>query len=115
MEDFKTKIEETTEVLVDGAKKTVRFDDKNWFNNLPLVFLIAAIGVLHVANNHLAEQKVREINEIEQEIKKMRWTYMTAKSELMYKSKQSEVVEMVEHLGLEELTSPAFKIEEIEE
>ena len=35
---------------------------------------------------------------------------MTAKSELMYKSKQSEVAKMVEEMGLKELTAPPYKI-----
>lgn len=91
-------------------KNILRFDEKNWFNNLPLVLFIAALGVLHVANNHTAENKIRRINKLEQNIKELRWTYMTSKSELMYKSKQSEVSKMVEDMGLKELTKPPYKI-----
>ena len=96
--------------LEDRLKNILRFDEKNWFNNLPLVLFIAMLGVLHVANNHTAENKIRQMNKLEQDIKELRWTYMTEKSELMYKSKQSEVAKMVEGMGLKELTAPPYKI-----
>jgi hypothetical protein len=35
---------------------------------------------------------------------------MTSKSELMFKSKQSEVAKMVEATGLKELSKPPYKI-----
>lgn len=107
---------ETKTTLLERIKQLVRFDDKNLLNNLPYLLLIAVLGVLHVANNHLVENKVREINSLEKEIKEYRWMYMTTKSELMFKSKQSEVAEAVEEMGLKELKKPPFKIEmEIEE
>lgn len=91
-------------------RNLLQFDEKNWFNNLPLVLFVAALGVLHVANNHTAENKIRQINAIEQDIKELRWMYMTSKSELMYRSKQSEVAKMVEPMELRELTKPPYKI-----
>lgn len=97
--------------IIEGLKKMVVFDDKNWFNNLPLVLFVALLGILHVANNHTAENKIRQMSELEQEIKELRWLYMTSKSELMYRSKQSEVSKMVEKMGLKELTRPPYKIE----
>jgi hypothetical protein len=88
--------------LEDRFRNFLRFDEKNWFNNMPLV--------LFVANNHTAENKIRRINSIEKDIRELRWTYMTSKSELMYKSKQSEVAKMVEAMDLKELTKPPYKI-----
>ncbi|MFT4969049.1 MAG: hypothetical protein ACI9O4_000794 [Chitinophagales bacterium] len=96
--------------LEDRFRNFLRFDEKNWFNNMPLVLFVAALGVLHVANNHTAENKIRRINSIEKDIRELRWTYMTSKSELMYKSKQSEVAKMVEAMDLKELTKPPYKI-----
>jgi hypothetical protein len=98
-------------LLIENVKSATRFDDKNLMNNLPLLFFVAALGIMHVANNHYLENKVRRINKLEAEIKELRWNYMTAKSNLMLKSKQSEVAEMVEHIGLKELTAPPFIIE----
>lgn len=102
---------ETEISFLDKIKKAVKFDEKNLLNNLPLVFLIAVLGIVHVANNHRIEKKVREINKLEKELKELRWMYMTTKSDLMFKSKQSEVASMVEDLGLEESVKAPFKIE----
>lgn len=101
--------------FMDKLKKAVKFDEKNLLNNLPLVFLIAVLGIMHVANNHRIEKKVREINSLEKELKELRWMYMTTKSDLMFKSKQSEVASMVEDLGLEESVKAPYKIEVVEE
>lgn len=106
VEESNNKIQQAKAAL----KERVKFDDKNWFNNLPLVLFIALLGVLHVANNHTAESKIRRINATEKEIKELRWLYMTSKSELMYKSKQSEVAKMVKETGLKELIQPPYKI-----
>lgn len=95
----------------DRIKQLVRFDDKNWLNNLPLVLFIALLGIFHVANNHTAENKIRRMSNLEQDIKELRWLYMTSKSELMFRSKQSEVATMVEEMGIKELTKPPYKIE----
>lgn len=95
----------------ERIKRRLQFDDKDWLNNLPLVFLVAALGIMHVANNHRVEKKVREINKLEKELKALRWFYMTTKSDLMYKSKQSEVAKMVEEMGLEESVKAPYKIE----
>lgn len=97
--------------FLDKVKEAVKFDEKNLLNNLPLILLIAFLGLLHVANNHRIEKKVREINKLEHELQELRWMYMTSKSELMFKSKQSEVANMVQKLGLEESVKAPYKIE----
>lgn len=102
---------ETEISFLDKVKKAVKFDEKNLLNNLPLVFLIAVLGILHVANNHRIEKKVRQINQLERELKELRWMYMTTKSDLMFKSKQSEVAKMVKELDLEESIKAPYKIE----
>mgnify|MGYP000150308000 CR=1 FL=1 len=114
MQDQNENIEPEDSFL-DRIKKAVKFDEKNLLNNLPLVFLIAVFGILHVANNHRIEKKIREINSLEKELKQLRWMYMTSKSELMFKSKQSEVAKMVEELGLEESVKAPYKIEVVED
>ena len=107
--------ENITPSFIEKVKNGVRFDEKNLLNNLPFVLLIAVLGILHVANNHRIEKKIREINQLEKDLQELRWMYMTTKSELMFKSKQSEVAVMVVELGLEESVKAPYKIEVIEE
>jgi hypothetical protein len=79
--------------------------------NLPFVFFLVFMGVLHIANNHLAENYARRITKTEKEVKQLRWQYMTTTSSLMQKSKQSEVARLVSPQGLKELRIPPYKIE----
>ena len=98
-----------------GIKKN-KLDDKEMFaydkisTNLPFLFFLALIAMLYIANSHYAEKNIRELNKISQEIKELRWEYMTEKSDLMCQSKQSEVSKKVEELGLKELVTPPQKI-----
>jgi hypothetical protein len=110
-ENIKNKLKSNAEVLAEQTRQATKFDDKNLLNNIPLLLFIAFLGVVYVANNHYLENKARKINNLESEIKELRWNYMTTKSNLMLKSKQSEVAEMVKELGLKELTVPPYKIE----
>ncbi|MCW5909333.1 MAG: hypothetical protein KIS94_15815 [Chitinophagales bacterium] len=79
--------------------------------NLPLLLFLAALAVLHIANNHLAESYARRIALTENEVKQLRWQYMTTAAALMKKSKQSEVAKLVGTQGLKELRVPPYKIE----
>lgn len=56
-------------------------------------------------------KKIRRINKLGKEIKELKWEYINVKSELMFRSKMSEVSKSVEPLGLKQLSSPPQKIE----
>lgn len=79
-------------------------------NNLRYIFFLAFIAVIYIANARYAERSMRQLNTIQSELKELRWQYMTSKSKLMIRSKQSEVAKMVKPLGLEELNEPPKKI-----
>ncbi len=79
--------------------------------NLPFVLFLVLLAILHIANNHLAENYARRIANTEKEVKQLRWQYMTTASSLMQKSKQSEVARLVGTQGLKELRIPPYKIE----
>lgn len=79
-------------------------------SNMPFILFLAAIGVIYIANAHLAEKSIRETNEIERKMKQLQWEYTITKSDLEYASKQSEVAKSVEATGLKKLTSPPQKI-----
>jgi hypothetical protein len=68
--------------------------------NLPYVLFLGFLGTVYIANVHYAENKMREIKQLQSEISELRWRYMAAKADLMYNSKQSEVLKRVEDLGL---------------
>ncbi len=87
------------------------FDERTLIaNNLRYIFFLAFIAILYIANARYAERNMRQINAIQGELKELRWQYMTSKSKLMIRSKQSEVAKLVKPLGLEELNEPPKKI-----
>ncbi|MGX5820489.1 FtsL-like putative cell division protein [Chitinophaga lutea] len=79
--------------------------------NLPFILFLAVVALVYIANAHLAEKKVRRINKLSKEIKELKWEYLSVRSELMFRSKLSEVSKAVEPLGLKELSTPPQRIE----
>ena len=76
---------------------------------LPFVLFLSIIGLIYIYNSHLAEKRIRQINTMETEIEKKRWEYVTIKSELMNKSKLSEM-ELLVSDDLEKSPHPPVKI-----
>lgn len=68
--------------------------------NLPFVLFLSFLTVIYIANAHLAEKQVRQIQALQKEVKELKRQYNSLKSETMYKSRLSEVGEDVESLGL---------------
>ncbi|SFW45281.1 MULTISPECIES: FtsL-like putative cell division protein [Chitinophaga] len=78
--------------------------------NMPFILFLSALALIYIANSHLAEKKIRQINKLGREIKELKWEYLNVKSELMFRSKMSEVSKSVEPWGLKPLSSPPQKI-----
>lgn len=83
---------------------------KRWLNyqslvhQVPFFLFLAVLAVVYIYNGHYADKTIRNINKTAKEVKELQWEYKTVKSEVMYKSKQSELAKAVEPLGLKELT-----------
>ena len=78
--------------------------------NLPFLMFLVLLAILYIGNNHFGEKMIRRTHQMETQFKEIRWEYMSIKSELMFKSKQSHVAKLVSPLGLKELTEPPKKI-----
>lgn len=74
--------------------------------NIPFFLFLAVLAVVYIYNGHHADKTVRNINKVSRELKELQFEYKTLKSEVMFRSKQSELAKAVEPLGLKELTSP---------
>ncbi len=83
-----------------GKEWRLRINYQLITGNLPFLLFLAVIALVYIANSHLAEKKVRRINKLSSEIKELKWEYLSVKSELMFRSKLSEVSKAVEPLGL---------------
>ncbi len=78
--------------------------------NLPFVFFRSFLAVIYIANAHYSEKKVRQIQQLDTELKQLRWKYMSVQSELNFKSKRAEVLESVKDLNLKTNTKRPNKI-----
>lgn len=79
--------------------------------HLPFILFLALIAIFYIANGYYADDKIREVNKISNQLKELRSEYISTKSELMFASKQSEVAKSAEELGLKEPVVPPIKIE----
>src|SRR5687768_5289352 len=92
-------------------EKDPRLDWKRWLNyqsivkQVPFFMFLAFLAVVYIYNGHYADKTIRNINRTAKEVKELQYEYKTVKSEVMFRSKQSELVKAVEPLGLKELVN----------
>ncbi len=79
--------------------------------NIPFFLFLAALAVLYIYNGHYADKLTRKISVTEKHIKDLEYEYKTVKSEVIFRSKASELAKAVEPLGLKELTTPPVLLE----
>ena len=76
--------------------------------NVPFFLFLAALAVIYIYNGHYADKISRDINRTNRELKELQYEYKTLKSEVMFRSKQSELARAVNPLGLRELIQPPY-------
>ena len=89
------------------AQKTdwKRFLNHQWVvKNVPFFLFLALLAVLYIFNGHFADKLTRKITTSEKHIKELEYEYKTIRSEVIFRSKASELAKAVEPLGLKELT-----------
>lgn len=79
--------------------------------NVPFILFLAVIAIVYIANGYYADGVIRETNKLNGEIKEYRTEFISTTSDLMFKSKQSEVAKAVDSLGLKEPVAPPMIIE----
>ena len=84
-----------------GPKESLSAIAAKWIlSNLLFVFFLGFLVTIYIANRHYSEKNVREIQALQDNVDRLRWHYLSLKSDLMKKSKQSEVEKSVEQEGL---------------
>jgi len=95
-----------------GQQKEAKRDWRRLFNyqwivkNIPYFLFISALAVAYIYNGHYSDNTVKDINKTSKELKELQYEYKSMKSEVMFRSKQSELAKAVEPLGLKELVQP---------
>src|SRR5215467_14181012 len=84
-----------------------RFLRYQWIvKNIPFFLFLALLAVIYIYNGHYADKIVRDISRTGKELKELQYEFKSLKSEVMFRSKQSELAKAVEPFGLKELTKP---------
>jgi len=78
--------------------------------SLPFLFYIMFLGLLYISNTYYAERTQLRSYRLQKELKELRYEFVTARSQLMFESKQSEVARRLEASGLHESRVPPVKI-----
>ena len=101
-------------VLAKGLSKIFGgsfLSDDRTTQHIPFILFMACIAILYIANGYYADDKIREVNKVSNQIKELRTEYISSKSDLMFISKQSQVAGAVDTLGLKEPVVAPMKIE----
>jgi hypothetical protein len=94
--------------LIDGSILT----RKSMVEQLPFVIFLSFLAIIYIGNRYHAEKVIRDMSKLQEQVMDLRAESITTASELMFISKQSEVVRMVKasQLNLEESVKPPIKI-----
>ncbi len=92
--------------VLDGSILTSEWAIKQ----APFFFFLFLLALIYIANNYVAQSKVKKIDSISRELKDLRDEHISIKSDLMYFTKRSELASRLKSRGIEESTRPPFKI-----
>jgi len=87
------------------------FTSKWVVKNIPFFFFLALLAVVYIYNGHYADKISRKISESEKHIKELEYQYKTIKSEVIFRSKASELEKAVAPLGLKEQINPPMRLD----
>jgi len=79
-------------------------------SNVPFFLYLSVLAILYIANGHIADKTVREINSTANQLKELQYEYKTVKSDLMYKSREEEMIKAAAPLGLKVTAEPPVHI-----
>jgi hypothetical protein len=78
--------------------------------NLSYILYVALLAMIYIANTYNTEKKFNAIERTKSELKELRYEYITTKSILMFKGRQSEISKRAMNQGLREAKMPPYKI-----
>lgn len=76
--------------------------------NLPYIIFLMVLAIIYIGNRYHAERLIRESTELKKDVKDLRSEAITTEAELMFISKQSEVLKLINErdIGLIESREP---------
>jgi len=85
-------------------------ETEGMLNQIPYMFFILLLGVVYISNRNYSIKIVKEIDNIQKQIKELKYEQIVARSELMNISKQSVIANVLSGYGIKESKEPPVKI-----
>ena len=77
---------------------------------MPFILFLTVLILFYIGNSYYAERTIREINNVKNDLKEKRAEFISTSSELMFRTKQSEVAKAIAPMQLKESVEPQKKI-----
>jgi len=106
---FGFKISDKAKVVIEAPRDIISGDilEKGETSKLfPLLTWLTMLAFLYITNSYQAEEKSREISRKQNELKELRYQYISKESMLMNMSKQSEIEKILNKRGFKENIEP---------
>jgi cell division protein FtsL len=88
--------------------KWIRYE---WIlKNLLFFLFVALLAVFYIANGHMADNTIRDITVTANEVKELKYEYKSLKSEEMFKSRETQIVQAAAPLGLKISNVPPTRL-----
>jgi hypothetical protein len=84
---------------------------REWvIGNLPFLLYVTILAMIYIGNTYNTEKKFKDIERTKNELKELRYQYITTKAALMFRGRQSEISKEALKYGLKESMLPPYKI-----
>ncbi len=100
------KLGKTLHSMLDGTFLT----RSRFTKALPFIVFLMILGVFYISNIFKVEKTKRQIDDLEEELRELRYEYITSRSRLMDESKPSKIALKLKDSGVVESTEPPKKI-----
>ena len=77
---------------------------------MPFILFLTVLTLFYIANSYYAERLIRNINKVKSDLKERKAEFISTSSELMFRTKQSEVAKAIAPMDLKESVEPQKKI-----
>jgi hypothetical protein len=91
-----------------GRWKPSRLGYRWVVRNVGYLLFLTVLAVIYIYNGHFADKISRDLSRTDKELKELQYEYKMLKSEVMFRSKESELAKAVAPFGLMELSQPPF-------
>jgi hypothetical protein len=77
---------------------------------MPFIVFLIILGFIYISNIFRVEKTKRQIDDLEEELRELRYEYVTSRTSLMDESKSSKIVIKLKDTGIGETLDPPKKI-----